>query len=68
MKLQDPEYRIPQHHLTTAIESMRELALRLEIEASVYQQMNTHEGRLLADDRLTQAAEVKEAYEHFLNL
>ena len=47
---------------------LRELALRLEIEASVYQQMNTPEGRLLADDRLTRAAEVKEAFEHFIHL
>lgn len=68
MKLPDVKFPIPQEILTTSIKSLAELALRLQIEASVYQQMNTHEGRLLADDRLTQASEVKEAYEYLLSL
>lgn len=33
------KYPIPQHHLTTAIESLRELALRLELEASAFAQL-----------------------------
>ena len=52
--------------LTT--DALAELALRYEIEASVYQQMNTHEGRLLADERLTQAAALREASDYFLSL
>lgn len=68
MKMPDNQYPTPEEILTTTIEALRELALRLEIEASVYQQMNTNEGRLLADDRLTRAAEVKEAFGHFIHL
>ncbi len=68
MNMPDNQYPIPEEILTSTIEALRELALRLEIEASVYQQMNTPEGRLLADDRLTRAAEVKEAFEHFIHL
>lgn len=52
--------------LTT--DALAELALRLEIEAAVYQQMNTHEGRLLADDRVEQAAKLREASDYFLSL
>ena len=66
--MKNSKFEIPQAILTTTIESMKELALRLEIEASVYQQMNTNDGRMMADDRLTQAAEVKEAYEYLLGL
>lgn len=53
--LEDPEYRIPEWAMSAAIEGLFELSLRLEIEASVYQQMNTHQGCLIADDRLEQA-------------
>ena len=52
--------------LTT--DALAELALRYEIEASVYQQMNTHEGRLLADERLEKAGELRKASDYFLNL
>lgn len=68
MNMPDDRYPIPDEILTTTIEALREFAKRLEVEAFVYQQMNTNEGRLLADDRLTQAAEVKEAFEHFIHL
>lgn len=53
--LPDPSYQIPEWALSAAIEGLFELSLRLEIEASVYQQMNTHQGRLIADDRLERA-------------
>ena len=61
-------YPIPQHHLTTAIESLHELALRLEVEAAAYAQMNTHDSVLLADDRLEQAGSMRKAAEYFTSL
>lgn len=59
--LPDPSYRIPQWALTAAVEYLFEIALRFEIEASVYQQMNTHAGSLLADDRLESASVARAA-------
>lgn len=52
--------------LTT--DALTELALRLEVEAAVYQQMNTSEGRLLADDRLERASDLRDAADFFLHL
>ena len=66
--LPDPSYQIPQWALTAAVEYLFEIALRFEIEASVYQQMNTHEGRMLADDRVVQAESLRKASEYFLSL
>lgn len=49
-------------------DALAELALRYEIEASVYQQMNTHEGRLLADERLEKAEALRKASDYYLSL
>ena len=46
------KYPIPQRHLTTAIESLRELALRLELEASAFAQLPYRDAGALARDRL----------------
>ena len=59
--LPDPSYHIPQWALTAAVEYLFEISLRFEIEASVYQQMNTHAGSLLADDRLESASVARAA-------
>lgn len=67
-KLQNPSYRIPQWALDAACNGLDELALRLEIEASIYQQMNTHEGRLLADERVEQAETYRNAAAFFQRL
>ena len=68
MNMPENKYPIPQGILDTTIEALRDYAKRLEIESTVYQQMNTSAGRILADDRLQQAAEVKEAFEYFVHL
>ncbi|MCI8420414.1 MAG: hypothetical protein HFF79_07930, partial [Oscillospiraceae bacterium] len=46
------KYPIPQRHLTIAIESLRELALRLELEASAFSQLPYRDAGALARDRL----------------
>lgn len=62
------KYPIPDGIKELATEALAELALRYEIEASVYQQMNTHEGRLLADERLEKASELRQAFDYYLSL
>lgn len=49
-------------------DSLDELALRLEIEVSAFQQMNTHEGQLLANDRMERAIALREAADYYLHL
>jgi hypothetical protein len=62
------KYPIPQRHLTTAIESLRELALRLELEASAFAQLPYRDAGALARDRLELAKAVQDAYNYFLSL
>ena len=62
------KYPIPQRHLTTAIESLRELALRLELEASAFSQLPYRDAGALARDRLELAKAVRDAYNYFLSL
>lgn len=62
------KYPIPQRHLTTAIESLRELALRLELEASAFSQLPYGIAGALARDRLELAKTVRDAYNYFLSL
>ena len=66
--LPDPSYRIPQWALTAAVEYLFEIALRFEIEASVYQQKNNDAGSLLADDRLESASVARAAAMFFATL
>ena len=62
------KYPIHQRHLTTAIESLRELALRLELEASAFAQLPYRDAGALARDRLELAKAVRDAYNYFLSL
>ena len=62
------KYPIPQRHLTTAIESLRELALRLELEASAFAQLPYRDAGDLARDRLELAKTVRDACDYFLSL
>ena len=64
----DNKYPLPDDLKELVTDALAELALRYEIEASVYQQMNTHEGRMLADDRVVQAESLRKASEYFLSL
>ena len=66
--MEDPKFAIPQWALDIAIEGLRELALRQEIEAAALAQVNTREAALLADERLEQAAATRKGFEFFLNL
>ncbi len=68
MNLPDNKYPLPDDLKELVTDALAELALRYEIEASVYQQMNTHEGRMLADDRVVQAESLRKASEYFLSL
>lgn len=68
MNLPDNKYPLPDDLKELVTDALAELALRYEIEASVYQQMNTHEGRMLADDRVAQAESLRKASEYFLSL
>ena len=62
------KFAIPQWALDTAIEGLRELALRLEIEAASLSQVNSRDAILMADERLEQAVEVYRASELLANL
>ena len=62
------KYPIPQRHLTIPIESLRELALRLELEASAFSQLPYRDAGALARDRLELAKAVRDAYNYFLSL
>lgn len=62
------KHPIPQRHLTTAIESLRELALRLELKASAFAQLPYRDAGALARDRLELAKAVREACDYFLSL
>lgn len=66
--MKDPIYQIPQHHLTTAIEGLQELALRLELEAAALARVNTREGTLRAAELLKRAEAVRESADFFLHL
>ena len=47
MNLPDNKYPLPDDLKELVTDALAELALRYEIEASVYQQMNTHELSLI---------------------
>lgn len=68
VQLPDPSYRIPQRHLTAAIEGLRELATRLELEAAAFAMVHTREGTLRAAELLEQVEAVRESGDFFLNL
>ena len=66
--LEDLKFTIPQETLTQTIESLRELALRLEIDASAFALIHSRESALLAEERLEQAETVRQLFEFYLHL
>lgn len=66
--LEDLKFAIPQETLTQTIESLRELALRLEIDASAFALIQSRESALLAEERLEQAETVRQLFEFYLHL
>lgn len=62
------KYPIPQQYLTTAVEGLRELALRLEGEADYFARRRTQRSLTQAEALLEQARQIREAYEYFLHL
>lgn len=67
-ELPDPQYRVPQWALDTAISGLFELGKRLEIEAASFASLQTRDGRTIADDRLEQAEKVTAAANYFGSL
>lgn len=63
-----PQYAIPQHYLTIAIESLKELSLRLEIEAANLSKIDTPEARMAARACMERAWDARKAHEFFLKL
>lgn len=66
--MEDLKFAIPQETLTQTIESLRELALRLEIDASAFALIHSHESDILAEERLEQAETVHQLFEFYLHL
>ena len=67
-ELPDPQYRVPQWALDTAISGLFELGKRLEIKAASFASLQTRDGRTIADDRLEQAEQVTAAANYFGSL
>lgn len=61
-------FPIPGHILHTTIEGSRDYLLRLEVEAAVLAGMDSPQARELAQERLKQAEDVREMFEHYVSL
>jgi len=66
--MEDIKFAIPQETLTQTIEAIRELTLRLEIDASALALLQSRESAILAEERLEQAETVRQLFEFYLNL
>lgn len=61
-------FPIPSHILQATIENSRDYLLRLEVEAAALAGMDSPQARALAQERLEQAEDVKEIFEHYISL
>lgn len=61
-------FPIPGHILHTTIEGSRDYLLRLEVEAAALAGMDSPQARALAQERLEQAEDVREMFEHYISL
>lgn len=68
MKENAVKFPIPGHILHTTIESSRDYLLRLEAEAAALAGMDSPQARALAQERLEQAEDVREIFEHYASL
>lgn len=64
----DLKFAIPPETLTQTIEALRELQLRLEIDASALALIQSRESSLLAEERLEQAETVRQLFEFYVHL
>lgn len=62
------KFEVPQAMLTIAIEGLKELSLRLEIEAANLSRIDTPEARIAARSCMERAYDAKQAHEFFLGL
>lgn len=68
MKEKAVMFPIPGHILHTTIESSRDYLLRLEVEAAALAKMDSPQAKVLAQERLEQAEDVREMFEHYISL
>lgn len=61
-------FPIPGHILHTTIESSRDYQLRLEAEAAALAGMDSPQAKALVQERLEQAEDVREMFEHYASL
>ena len=61
-------FPIPSRILEATIENSRDYLLRLEVEAAALAGMDSPQARALAQERLEQAEDVKEIFEHYISL
>ena len=61
-------FPIPGHILHTTIEGSRDYLLRLEVEAAALAGLDCPHAKALAQERLRQAEDVREMFEHYISL
>ena len=66
--MQNPKFEIPQNNLTLTIESLKELARRLEADAVALATVHTRETVLRSAELMEQAEAVRELYDFYLHL
>ncbi len=62
------KFALPQWAIDAAVEDLKDLAQRLEIEAAALAQMNMPASRALAAERLKQAREARKGHEFYIHL
>ena len=62
--MENVKFALPQWAIDAAVEGLKDLAQRLEIEAAALARMNTPDSRSLAAERLEQARKGLEFYFH----
>ena len=66
--MENVKFALPQWAIDAAVEGLKDLAQRLEIEAAALARKNTPDSSSLAAERLEQAREARKGLEFYIHL